>query len=70
MAHVPFEVDDLEAELTGRETLIQPNSPSEGVVVAFVFEAAAPVELLQFVGRNGAAQTDGQESNVHIRNDR
>jgi hypothetical protein len=62
VAHVAFEVDDMERELAGREILIQPNSPSEGVVVAFVVEAGAPVELLQFVGRDGVAQTDAQES--------
>jgi len=50
VAHVAFEVDDLEAELRGRKVLIAPNSPSEGVVVAFVVEEGAPVEFLQFVG--------------------
>jgi hypothetical protein len=59
---VAFEVDDLEGALEGREVLIQPNSPSEGVVVAFIVEAGAPVELLQFAGRNGGAQADGRES--------
>ncbi len=46
-AHVAFEVDDLESELEGKEVLIEPNSPSEGVVVAFIVENGAPVELLQ-----------------------
>ncbi len=45
--HVAFEVDDLEAALAGRELLIPPNSPSPGVVVAFVVENGAPVELMQ-----------------------
>lgn len=45
--HVAFEVDDLEAELLGREVLIPPNSPSEGVRVAFVVENGAPVEFLE-----------------------
>jgi hypothetical protein len=48
--HVAFEVDDLEAELVGREVLIEPNSPSEGVIVAFIVEEGAPVEFLQFTG--------------------
>jgi len=46
--HVAFEVDDLAAELVGREVIIEPNSPSDGVMVAFVLEDGAPVELLQF----------------------
>jgi hypothetical protein len=46
--HVAFEVDDLAAELVGRQVLIEPNSPSDGVVVAFIVEDGAPVELLQF----------------------
>ena len=46
--HVAFQVDDLEAELAGRELLIAPNSPSEGVRVAFVVDNGAPVEFLQF----------------------
>ena len=45
--HLAFEVDDLDAELTGREILIGPNSPSEGTTVAFVVENGAPVEFLQ-----------------------
>ena len=45
--HVAFEVDDLEAALAGREVLIEPNSPSPGVRVAFVLDNGAPVELLE-----------------------
>jgi hypothetical protein len=48
--HVAFEVDNLEQALAGHEVLIQPNSPSAGVVVAFVLCDGAPVEFLQFVG--------------------
>lgn len=46
--HVAFEVDDLAGEIEGREVIIAPNSPSEGVVVAFIVEDGAPVEFLQF----------------------
>ena len=46
--HVAFEVDDLAAELQGKEILIPPNSPSDGVSVAFIVENGAPVEFLQF----------------------
>jgi hypothetical protein len=49
VAHVAFEVDDLDAALEGQQVLIAPNSPSDGVVVAFVLIDGAPVELLQFL---------------------
>ncbi len=49
--HVAFEVDDLAAALEGHEILIAPNSPSDGVVVAFVVCNGAPVEFLQFSKR-------------------
>jgi hypothetical protein len=46
--HVAFEVDDLARALEGYEVLIEPNSPSEGVTVAFVVCDGAPVEFLMF----------------------
>jgi hypothetical protein len=49
--HVAFEVDDLAAALEGHEILIPPNSPSEGVMVAFVVCDGAPVEFLQYTAR-------------------
>ncbi len=49
--HVAFEVDDLAAEIAGKEVLIPPNSPSEGVIVAFIVENGAPVEFLQLKGK-------------------
>ena len=49
VAHIAFEVDDLNAALEGQQLLIAPNSPSEGVVVAFVLVDGAPVEFLQFL---------------------
>jgi hypothetical protein len=49
--HVAFEVDDLDAELRGKEVLIEPNSPSEGIRVAFIVDSGAPVEFLQFQNR-------------------
>ncbi len=50
--HVAFEVDDLESELRGKEILIEPNSPSEGVTVAFIVDNGAPVEFLHFEKRS------------------
>lgn len=58
--HVAFEVDDLEAALEGREVLIEPNSPSEGIVVAFIVHDGAPVELLE-VRDGGTANGHGTE---------
>lgn len=46
--HVAFEVEDLARALEGHEILIEPNSPSEGVFVAFVLRDGAPVEFLEF----------------------
>ncbi len=46
--HVAFEVEDLAAELQGKEILIEPNSPSEGVTVAFIVDNGAPIEFIQF----------------------
>ncbi len=47
--HVAFEVDDLAAEIAGKQIIIAPNSPSPGVTVAFIAENGAPVEFLQFI---------------------
>ncbi len=44
--HVAFEVADLASELAGREILIPPNSPSDGVRVAFIVENGAPIDQL------------------------
>ena len=45
--HIAFEVDDLIEAINGKEVLIKPNSPSEGVLVALIIEDGAPVELLE-----------------------
>lgn len=64
--HVAFEVDDLEAALAGKDVLIPPSSPSEGVRVAFVADNGAPVELLEYDRPAGEApalsnQADNRE---------
>lgn len=46
--HVAFEVENLNEALAGHEILIEPNSPSEGVRVAFVLIDGAPVEFLEY----------------------
>ncbi|MFZ2057699.1 MAG: hypothetical protein WAV54_09885 [Acidimicrobiales bacterium] len=45
--HVGFEVDDLDVAIAGQDVLIEPNSPSPGVRVAFIQVRGAPVELLE-----------------------
>jgi hypothetical protein len=45
--HVAFEVDDLTAAIRDRKVIIEPNSPSKGVMVAFIEVNGAPVELMQ-----------------------
>ena len=46
--HVAFVVEDVKAAIAGREVLIEPNSPVEGVTVAFIVDNGAPIEFLQF----------------------
>ncbi len=45
--HVAFEVEDLEVALIDKNVIIKPNSPSPGVLVAFIEDNGAPIELLQ-----------------------
>jgi len=47
IAHVAFEVEDLAEAIRGKNVIIEPNSPSPGVLVAFVEDNGAPIELLQ-----------------------
>jgi len=44
--HVAFEVDDLSAEIAGKEILIAPNSPSPGVTVAFTVNTKRRVGVM------------------------
>ena len=45
--HVAFEVDNLKEAIKGKKVIIRPNSPSEGVQVAFIEENGAPIEFIQ-----------------------
>ena len=40
-------MDDLSGALEGQHVIIEPNSPSPGVRVAFIEVNGAPVELMQ-----------------------
>jgi hypothetical protein len=46
--HVAFVVEDLHKEIEGKNVIIQPNSPSEGLIVAFIEVNGAPVELMEY----------------------
>ena len=46
--HVAFEVEDLDAALKDQKVIIAPNSPSEGLIVAFIEVNGAPVELMYY----------------------
>ena len=52
VAHVAFEVDDIKEAIRGKEVIIKPNSPGEGVIVAFIVDNGAPVELLEFTDKH------------------
>jgi hypothetical protein len=61
-AHVAFEVDDLAEALKGHEILIEPNSPSAGVLVAFVICDGAPIEFIQLLDRG--VRTEGSSETL------
>ena len=48
--HIAFVVGDVREAIKGKDVLIEPNSPSRGVTVAFIVDNGAPVEFLQFDG--------------------
>jgi hypothetical protein len=47
--HVAFVVDNLDDELEGKIVIIKPNSPSDGLRVAFIEVNGAPVELMEYL---------------------
>ena len=46
--HVAFVVENLQKEIEGKNVIIQPNSPSEGLTVAFIEVNGVPVELMEY----------------------
>jgi hypothetical protein len=50
--HVAFEVKDIYEAIRGKKVIIEPNSPSEGNIVAFIEENGAPVEFIQISRQN------------------
>ena len=51
VAHVAFEVDNLDDAIAGHKILIAPNSPSDGLRVAFIEVNGAPVELMEYLNK-------------------
>jgi hypothetical protein len=62
MPHAAFEVDDLKTALKGRKVIIKPNSPSPGVLVAFIEEVGLPIELLQFTNKRSTTRNRKNEN--------
>jgi len=56
MPHIAFQVNDVWEAIKGQKVLIEPNSPSPGVLVAFIEENGLPIEFIQF-----AEQTSGEK---------
>jgi len=46
--HVAYVVDDLQKAIYGRNIVLEPTSPCDGVTVAFVLEGRDLIEFLQF----------------------
>lgn len=46
--HAAFVVENLEKEIKGKKVIIEPNSPSKGLIVAFIEVNGAPVELMEY----------------------
>jgi len=46
--HVAFVVGDILADLADKKVIIEPNSPTDEVTVAFIEDNGAPIEILQF----------------------
>lgn len=51
--HLAFVVDDLDEAIAGKKIIIEPNSPSEGVRVAFIEHDGLPVEFLEYAKKPG-----------------
>lgn len=45
--HIAYTVPSLEEAIAGRELLLPPFSPAEGMTVAFVVEEGLPIELIE-----------------------
>lgn len=46
--HIAFKVKDINTALIDKKVIIEPNSPSTGITVAFIEENGAPIEFLEY----------------------
>ncbi len=45
--HVAFEVNSIQEAIKSKKVIIKPNSPSRGVIVAFIEDNGAPIEFVE-----------------------
>ncbi|QDU34879.1 hypothetical protein KS4_29550 [Poriferisphaera corsica] len=45
--HVAFEVESVAEAIQGKHVIIEPTSPSDGLIVAFIEENGAPIEFIE-----------------------
>ena len=50
MPHISFAVDDLDAELEGKDVVVQPIEAAEGIRIAYFMQDGALVEYLEVKG--------------------
>ena len=48
--HISYVVPDIKAAMEGKEVLVDPFTPAEGLTVAFVVEEGIPIEFMQIDG--------------------
>jgi hypothetical protein len=48
VAHVAYTVNNLDTALAGKKVIVKPFAPMDGLRVAFIEDAGAPVEYLEF----------------------
>lgn len=51
LPHIAYTTDDLRREIEGKEILLGPFTPLEGLEVVFIFEDGAVIEYMQFGDR-------------------
>ena len=45
--HIAFEVNNMQEAIKGKKVIIEPNSPSRGVLVAFIRDNGGPIGFLE-----------------------
>ena len=51
VAHVGFEVDDLEGAIAGKKVIIEPSYADANMRYAFIEDDGAPIEFVQFMSK-------------------